>query len=282
MSERFRGKGWLEDRPGAANPIKAILGAYGARRASAAGQASPRSLANYRGPRLYQGRAQACVGFSMARAIRVSLAAQGYPLPPVPSPWFLYYNARTIEYAGQDPALVPPVQDGGCFPRLAVEATKRQGFCDWSFAPYNAGMVNQRPPTCSYKNAFDQTGLQWYCLDEHEGTSRSEAVAECYRQEIPLPVVFGMSVDKPFEEWRGPDPIDHIDTVPAALGGTCTGRHMMMVLEVLANGDLLVDNWWEDWGVEDGLGIISARLFGSSVIKNVYAFLPVPTYSEGS
>ena len=271
---RTRGKGWLEDaRRPEDQPIGALLATY--RTARDAGAAS---VLRFRKRRMYQGRASACVAFALSRAIHTSLASQleGETAPsaiPEPSPWHIYYNARMIQHAGKDPKTLPPPLDTGSYPRHAIEAVRRLGFAEWSFAPYNAMLVNERPPNCAFREAFDQSGLNWYVLDEHTGVSRSQIVAECLRAKPAIPVVFGMPVDQPLEDWKGPSPISSIDL------SLKTGNHMLAVEEVRPNGEILFDNWWEDWGIEDGFGLMTPELFGSSLIRNVYAILPVPTYS---
>lgn len=222
---------------------------------------------------MYQGAGQACVAFSLARAFYMSLRTQGVDSPPVPSTHFMYWNARRQEFAGQDPTTIPQPVDKGCFPRLAMMATQKLGFCASAVAPYNVMNINVSPPPCVYQKAFDQQGLQWYDIDT-PGTSRSQVVAECLKVTPARPVVFGIPVDGAFEEVNSSEPIRSIDL------NDIRGGHMLCVLEVLPNGDILFDNWWEDWGFNDGLGIMSAELFGSSIIRNVMAVLPVPTYSE--
>lgn len=270
----MRAKGWLEDAAGAAPRLPLSIAAnprYGAP------SARPSALA-YRGKRLYQGRANSCVAFALARAIRISQASQAELAgvtqpPPTPSPWHIYYNARAIEHAGIDPDKAPPLADVGSYPRLAVEALKRFGFCEWSFAPYNAELVNEHPPNCAYRRAIDQAGLQWFSLDGHHGTTRADVVRQCYQQRPVVPVVFGMTIDRAFEDWRGGAPINRVDEARE------TGRHMMTVVEVLPDDNLLIDNWWDGWGTRDGFGVITPELFGSKFVRNVYAVLPVPFYA---
>jgi hypothetical protein len=233
------------------------------------------SLRHVRGLRLRQKHAGACVAFAIARCIYMSLRLAGEPAPPVPAPGFIYVNARRQEHAGVDTDRIPlpPLIDKGSRPRLAMSSVRKVGFCRWEDAPYDPDLVNQQPPLSAYQAAYDQAGFQYYRVF-YEGMARIEAVR--YALRAGFPVGFGMTVDRAFLDHIGSESVKSIDPSNIA------GGHMMAVMEVEDDGTILVDNWWDDWGFEDGHGRISADLFASNFISDVYAIQAAPMYSGES
>jgi hypothetical protein len=275
-----RGLGWLEDKPDISDvPISLAVGPMGKVRRYLA--VAP-SLMHLRETRLYQGPYGACVAFTQVRMIHMSLVLQGVAGAPIPSPKYAYYIGRKQEHAGMDPDTCPPLVDKGMYPRLAFEATKKLGFIPWDDSPYGAPLglhdpdtaattdIDTKPSLLVSRDAFDQSGLEWFVLAQ-SGARRSEVTADCLSSGIP--VGFGMDVDTAFLHYKGSEPIKDIN--PAMI----EGGHMMAVLEVLPNGDVVVDNWWEDWGFNDGIGILSAELYGSPWVRNVYGLRACPDYA---
>jgi hypothetical protein len=248
------------------------------------------SILKYRGPRIWQGPAGSCLAMTQARLIHASHLAAGH-VAPFPSARQLYFNGRRQEYAGVDPNTLAPPVDRGMFLSKALLATRRLGFCPWDSDPYGAPIathsasnayrvydlvdtkrwgkvrrVNLKPPLSSHSEAYDQKGLQWFVLPRYE---RSRALTESIRAGVMCGVAF--TVGKPFLDVRSSDPVTH-EHLREPQGG-----HALAVLEVLANGDVVVDNWWEDWGYEDGFAILDRSLVESDEVKS-FGILPAPPY----
>lgn len=237
------------------------------------------SLLNFRGPRLFQGCFAACVGFSEVRGIYVSNAAND-GVAVMPSPKFAYGVGRLQEHVGEDAHEVPPLFDRGMFPGIALRATQRTGFCAWDDAPYGSTLalhdydnacrtaINAKPTPAEQRAAYDQTGLQWY--DLNMPLARMDQIEDCLDDNSRMPVLFAMRVDKRFLEHRSAEPIRDIDQTEIE------GGHMMCGLAVTQQGHLLFDNWWDDWGFDDGLGVLHRDLVNSFLVRNVVALRAVP------
>ena len=228
---------------------------------------------------MYQGMGSSCVAHAVARALYVSLAAQGASPLLLPSPHFLYWNGRRREQMRDNPGVpavdLPPPSDVGSYPSLVLEATRELGFCSVARSPYNVLLINDQPPPCAYRHAYDQAGLTWYEVTA-QGVGRIEDTRRCLAASIPLPVIFQLEVDRAFTEHNSADPITSVN--PEEI----VGSHMMTVLGVQEDGGVVVDNWWEDWGDSSGLGIISQKLFASRYVSHLFAILPTPSYSESA
>lgn len=98
-------------------------------------------------------------------------------------------------------------------------------------------------------------------------------IASCLAAEPALPVGLALTVGKPFLDVHSSDPIGHEHLIDPQ------GGHMVSPLEVLDNGDVLFDNWWDDWGFEDGFGIMRRELVESEEVRNVWALLPVANFA---
>lgn len=212
---------------------------------------------------LEQGNPQACVAFSIARAIHItqvrdSLGAHT-PEPEIPSPSFIYYNARAQELIGKPPSM-SPLPDRGCYPRLALKGVQTLGYVPWGDCPYQERTVNTRPRMKLYTEAFDQKGLRYYRISA-SGQERVDQVEHALS--LGYPVIFGMMIDLAYTK-LGRAPADSVD-MKKLLGG-----HMQCAMAIDSSG-VVVENWWgKDWGLGDGTGRLTARLFGSDVVNDVY------------
>lgn len=264
-----RGLGWVVDHHDARD--RGIGELYG--RADApvlpAGMGMSVSLLQYRPGHILQGPTQSCVGFAFSRAVYLNLAARGIAMHAEhPAPLFTYYNGRRAEYAGMDPADIPPLADTGSRPRLVMQASRSHGYCKASDYPWSPELVNRRPPLRCYRLAVDQSDLAFYRISD-TGSARVEAVVRALRRGAG--VLFGTRVDEAFLMHKGSEPVSQV-------GSQTVGRHMMTVLEH-RGGAVTVDNWWSDWGFDDGIGRIRDDLFGSSEIDDVYAIHAASPYS---
>lgn len=238
------------------------------------------SMMKYRSGALLQGGASSCVAHALCRSIDMCLrcelenAGKAHVTPPPPSRRFMYFNARRQEAVeahtrGEQAA---PMTDGGSFPRLAMRAVQKLGYCPEAAYPYSddARTINDPPPPSSYQAAFDQTGFRYYRVPLM-GAARVAMVARALAR--GKPVIFGMFVDTAFLDWKGGTAIDHVNGSDPNGGG-----HMLSVLEVTAT-EIVHDNWWgPEWG-DAGVGRLTHRLFGSGIISDVYVIETVPTFS---
>lgn len=228
------------------------------------------SLTRYRGPRIEQGGAGACVSFAKARAIHMSMKIQGDDGAPLMSPLFDYRIARLQPYAGRDLADIPPLQDEGSFPRLSMQATRRVGFVPWDAWAYRDDLVNLNPPPSVTDQAFDQRGFTYYRIDA-EGHDAAESARLALL--AGYPVIFGMHVDEAFMGHVGSEAIRTVNDAKIV------GGHMMAVLAVEEDGTILADNWWgSGWGFDDGMVRIAPEVFGGAHVFDRYAIRAVPLF----
>jgi hypothetical protein len=93
------------------------------------------------------------------------------------------------------------------------------------------------------------------------------AVAAALKNRIP--VTFGIQVDVDFLENAG-------ELIESVNQYELQGGHMITVLEVQPDGDIVFDNWWRSWGADDGTGVISKALFGSKWVSDVVMLKSAP------
>lgn len=231
------------------------------------------SMIQHRGPRLLQGGANSCVLNAVARAIRMAMSASGISDPPIASRRFMYFNAirqeaREAAERGEDP---PPMRDEGCYARLALRAVQKLGFPPETLFPYDdrPDFILEVPPTSLYRASIDMSGLQ-YARINTAGSDRARVVAASLLQ--GKPVIFGISRAGPkFVANRG-----ELITEPDEAGA----GHMLAALEVDEDGNVKFDNWWFNFGLEGGMGIMTAEVFGSPWVRDVYSIEHVEAYEE--
>lgn len=242
----------------------------------------PASMLKYRVGDLWQGGAGSCVAHALARAEDMSLRYQAEKLGrdasriPKSSRRFRYYNARrqeAVDAIARGEA-APTMHDGGCYPRLAMRAEQKIGFCDEAIYPYSDALddINAVPPPAAYQAAIDQAEFK-YARVSLQGNQR---VIDCARaMAVGKPSIFGMFVDSAFMKNKGAR-IESINTRDPDGGG-----HMLTVLEITQD-EVYFDNWWlRSWG-SNGIGRMSHGLFGSSVVTDCYIIEAAPMFSEVS
>lgn len=259
-----RGLGWLVDK---ADPRdKRSRDMLGAPMVAAKGRPDFRSI---RGKRLLQGFSNACVSFAKARAIHMSMRLHGLDDPPYLSTRFDYAIARLQPYAGMAPEEVPALDDRGSYPRESLQATRKVGFLPDTADPFDEAGINVKPSPESVMSAFTQRGLTYYRIDE-DGRARTALVETGMLKGVTW--IFGTYVDRAYTEHQGPEPIVDLDT------SQLVGRHMHAILAVEPDR-IIVDNWWGDWGYDDGMGAISRELFESAFVSDVYGIIAAPFYA---
>lgn len=229
--------------------------------------------------RLLQGGAGACFAFALARAIHMTLQLQmgdAAPLPPLPSPSFIYWNARAQALAGVPRVLLPQVLDDvGSRPRLGMRAVQALGFAPWDAAPYDPRTVRARPPREAYMRAHDQRGFVYYRIDG----GAAERVDRCARaMEAGAAVIVCMELDEAFLRNRG-------EVVTRINPRELVGGHAMTLLD-MTRGTADVDNWWDNWGAPTddwnagGIGSLHLDVLGGPFVHDIYAVRAAPLYAE--
>lgn len=276
--------GWRPDRPGIDKPGHHLL--MSVKLAGAFPELPQPSLFDFRGVRIDQGQAGACVAFFLTRCIQLYQDAHGISAP-LASPRQLYFDGRREEWAGVAPEMVPPLEDTGTEPRLMMSATQALGYVPWDLCPYtdDPKLINEQPAPELYQRAFDCSGLD-YARIQLVGEQAVAQTAQSLRAR--LPVGFGMKVDRAFMRNTG-------ERITSINPDDLVGGHMLAVLAVLTPelikvfrsllpstaqpGDLLFDNWWgngDAWGNDLGLGVLSGAVYGSSVVSDRYIVRAAP------
>lgn len=289
--------GWRKNRPGVDKPAHHLMQAV--KRTMQLDPLPRASLYEFRGVPQLQLNVGACWAFATSRNIQLFLAANeitddsGQILKDfTASQRKLYYDGRIEEYAGMDPETAAGfISDSGTEPRIGLQAAQRLGIVSLAECPYigQPGPNNTQPPPVVYENAYDMRDLD-YAAVTTAGAQRCADVADALKHRIPSQ--FGMLVDSAFMDNQGAR-IASID------GNRIEGGHDIAPLAVMDTGfitdfgnelglphdtqpgDVLFDNWWDPgdgslWGNKRGLGVMSAGLFGSTWISDIYLIQGVP------
>jgi hypothetical protein len=225
---------------------------------------SEASVLRFRRGRLLQGHAGSCVAQAITRASHICQLARGNDAAPMPSAMFTYWAGRKQENAGLDPASAPPLDDTGMYPRLAMKAVRNVGMLRADQCPYDDAKVNHELKANLLRLAYDQRDFGYY----RAFGSRVSAAKDALRRGLGM--IFGIQVDEPFTKVSSDAPIHAID------GTRLLGGHMLTVLEVRSDGCIVFDNWWDDWGYDDGLGVLAPELFESAWVDDVYVIQSAP------
>lgn len=136
--------------------------------------------------------AQSCVGFSIATALLAAWRYRGASTARIPSPRFIWYNARVTHAAER--------LDSGTYIRAALHQLARLGYCDESACPSLDGqdlfLAAERPTRLAYHQAHDQRleAFQYGRVDPGSQFSWQRALSS------GNPVVFGMPVTQRYVE----------------------------------------------------------------------------------
>jgi hypothetical protein len=154
-----------------------------------------------------------------------------------------------------------------------MHAAREAGFVreeDWPFEPYE---IDDKPPPVLAVKAYSQKGFTWSRVWE-QGQDRGDAIEEGMRKRCTC--LFGMRVDEPFKNHLGSEPIREVD--PLATAG-----HGMSVLAVeRRNGERVfrVDNWWQEWGMEDGTGYLAESVIAHPLVTlDVFMIEATPVFA---
>jgi hypothetical protein len=279
-----RSLGYLQDRPDARDvPASRLFGGTPTR----SDVIIPASMIRHVVGALDQQDAGSCVSFALTRAVnmwhRADAERNSLPADEIPlgAPGYVYFNARqqeVIEAGIRGEATV--VRDAGSYPRLAMRAIQRLGFCPSAAYPYEDALREIRaaraeargerpPPPTAFRAAHDQAGLRYYRISAF-GRDRVAEVARAIAMNCP--VVFGMVVDSAFMRNRGERITSVAEDDPSA------GGHMMCAFGATIDDVLVVNSWGAGWG-QGGLCRISHDLFGSAIVSDVYALQAAPLFA---
>lgn len=280
--------GWRKNPPGEYPKARAVLSTRPARMGVLPPLSKP-NLLPFRGTRIDQLNAAACVAFDLTRRLQLYFAANNLGANLLASPLDIYWKGRAEEFAGTDPDERPALLDQGTIPVNALTAIAAEGFALWDDYPYtdDPKRLASEPPASLFVRSYAQHGMQWGHIDE-VGSARIDRTKGALLQRCP--VGFGITVDEAFMQNAG-------QRITSINEKYLVGGHMLTVLAVLdadlirelrdsmplpadaQAGDVLFDNWWTStqWGLPGyGFGLMSGDLFGSSWVDDVSMLEAVP------
>jgi len=196
-----------------------------------------------------QGGTSSCVGQATRQGFGVEEARYGIIDPA--SAMGIYFNARAEHGVEKF--------DSGTHVRTAIKSAVKFGPLrerDW---PFDASLINKRPPWRAYRNAHDGKGPQGYYRIVEIGDARLDAIRRALAAEHP--VVFGTNVPESFTQDDGPFRIDRPDSSERIAGG-----HAMCLVGYKDDMFRVANSWgtgWRDqgfaWMTESYLTWVSTR-----------------------
>lgn len=187
---------------------------------------------------LFEQRAESCVGFSIAIALRSYWRASGIENPVVPSPLFIWWAARTTHNSQS--------RNSGTYIREAFKRMRQLGFCENEVWKGTGGsdLINyaMKPSIEVFQRAIDQkmTDLEYYRIQNVLGAQRmswKQALSNSY------PIVFGLSITEEFLRYDGSG---YIKSPPA--NARFVGGHAMCALGYDSKGVFGIQTWGKKWG----------------------------------
>lgn len=200
----------------------------------------------------------ACVGFATAGAAYARLRLAGYEVGRF-SPLAIYTEARQLEGGA--------LEDGGCFPSMAMRAVRKFGLVSesvWPFDEHYEKLVLAEVPFDVFA-VGSQFCVTAFSRIADEGERRVQA---CIASLLAgHPVLLGMQVGKEFEAYqRGRGPVG-VET------GEDTGGHMTFLTGYEEDGEVFVgcNSWSRAWGDNGFYRISKAKLMHEST-TDLYDF----------
>ena len=196
-----------------------------------------------------QGQTESCVGQAFARAVHLRAAIAGSPIA-FPSALAIYAFARDI-----------PLQDQGCYPRMAAAGLTQMGVVSESRWPFDANQVNDEPPLDVAQHGADTSvAIDGYYRIDSSGAQRSADVRQALAAGYPVP--FAQEIGDDFENYAG--------GVLDVHGGPILGGHMTCLVGFTPDYLIAINSWGPTWGESGFYRITDARL-QSAIVSDLYA-----------
>lgn len=201
----------------------------------------PKPSASIENPALQpknQGNTNACVGCSIAQALRAVLLNMKLPCPEL-SDMAIYRGARNLD--GNN-------DDQGTYLRSGVRAVQAVGAPAEAYWPHNEAKINAQIPFSAAHAGFDRSGLRHYY--------RVSSVDEVRRAlSAGFGVVGGWTIAQSFEDWNGKG--------IAPNTGRTMGGHALPILSYDSDGTFrLLNSWGSGWG-EHGYAVVDEEFIDS-------------------
>jgi hypothetical protein len=214
-------------------------------------------------PRRFQGSLPGCWGMMITRLVCRWFRLNQRPGAPEPSAMHAWAEARLQEYAGQDTSTVPKLQLVGVYASHGMQSVRKKGLVRWNAWPWKTAFACVKPPPFVTAKAYGARGFEYY-----RATTLAQA-SEAMRKRYTVGV--SMLVDDAFKYHLGMNTIQSINPIGAE-------GHAMAVLKIdMPNRRVLVENWWDDWGMPDGTAWVSSDLLDNMLItKDIWVVRYAP------
>lgn len=200
---------------------------------------------------------QSCVGQALASASELCAAIAGRALHLSASwPYVLGLEAERPGYMG-------PLQDKGCYPRLAMNAVQKRGLVSEASWPFSAAAITRRPSPAVAVGAYNAIGLRYYRIGEM-GPPRISAIEEALVRGYGL--LFGMGVDAGYSVYGG----QLIQSMGPSAGG-----HMQVITAVRGAVVRVLNSYGPGWG-DQGYANFDRDFFAQAPITDLYAVQWIP------
>lgn len=213
-----------------------------------------------------QGRLGSCVGNGVVGALEFLQIRNGQPLKDL-SRLFVYYNSRLM-HQDQD-------KDEGTFIRIAMGTLSSLGTCSETKWPYDVNQVFIRPTWGSYREAYANKIDSYYSIGG-SGQTRIDFVKRALRAQHV--VVFGMTVDQDYMDFRGSGLVAMPKQVRVNSGGHC---------QVIVGYDenkkcWIVRNSWGTWWGNAGYALVPYAYLDASSANDFWVpYLPGTSMDNG-
>lgn len=217
-------------------------------------------------PVMDQGPTGSCVGHARALGIYVSRAAQGVPLPFIPSPTDLYRVARCFERRDWS----EPLEDLGCDPVDSIYGVRLWGFGPMQplperFSDAHPLTVNRPPTLLSFAMAVDHKSSDDFLVTD-VGEDRALVVASALDAGFPVNIdVPGGSIA--WQSYGGGLLSDR---------GARTDHYVTLLSHEVTAGGVVFrgrNSWGEGWG-EKGDFLADASVVAAARVPIVCAYFP--------
>lgn len=203
-----------------------------------------------------QGQTGSCEGHSTAGAIFTTLAAQGKPLPWVPSPAGIYTLARCIDRGA---SLDAPLQDVGTETPSVIHAIAEYGIRpigELQFGRYSD--VSEAPALLNAEPQLDELEADAKTLAI--GAYRITSAGSARETDVKLALAAGFAVridsfvDTAFENWSAGDAPFGVPNESDPNGG----GHALYILGYTPDYYIVRNSWGQSWGNQGNIQVSHA------------------------